>query len=746
MAQQSAQFRPVPPGVSSPAWFNVTTTVGAGPSGPYGAAAFDPLLGTSGGEIVSFGGCVSTCPTNATWLYDGSTWGRWLSGPFPPATAYALLDYDPVLRGVLMFGGTNSTNSSTAALSLQTWLFNGTGWSNLTGTPWGAQAPPGLLATMAWDPSLNGMLLVGGCTTGSCLAVSPKAWLQNSTGWHNVFSTPPGVALGAASMAWDPVDSAMLLFGGNASALHLSNETWLLHGSTWQNRTGTSGCTLCAYPAAREFALMTWDGQTRQIELFGGANSTTGLNYNDTWEFTSSTGWTLPPLNSPAPVPAQILGAMPVNSSVAAPILLPGLSGRCGTCLRASSWVLDASPTLSPLTALPAGPNPGVPVNVSGRSSANHPGSGPWLQCTVAFGDLNLSVVIVSFLPPATSWTCSAAHAYGAPGSYTATMSVRDFYGLSTGASTSVQVNGSLQLTLTLSPSIPEARSSIQFQVLASGGVAPYTAVWTFGDGGMATGLSAAHLYSQRGAYPLRVNVTDAMGTQASTSELLEVLPSLVGNAIASPLNTDAGLVVNFSGSASGGSGTYLSTLWRFGDGATENSLLATHVYGFRGSYSASFTVTDNLGFVSKTSMVIRVGAVLSVQLTATPSLPTVGGTVSFRANASGGTPPLLYEWLLGDGATSALPAPQHAYASARPYTVLLWVNDSVGASIERSFALSVYQNTSSSSPATPAWENPILWVATAAVVAAASLGVLLLRRRTPPRPPADPPMLADDR
>jgi hypothetical protein len=113
---------------------------------------------------------------------------------------------------------------------------------------------------------------------------------------------------------------------------------------------------------------------------------------------------------------------------------------------------------------------------------------------------------------------------------------------------------------------------------------------------------------------------------------------------------------------------------------------------------------------------------------------------VQFRANATGGTSPLQYEWLFGDGTSSTVEAPQHGYGANGGYTVLLWVNDSVGGSIERSFALEVFPN-STAPAAAPFWENPYFWGALVAVAGAGAAGVLLLRRRgaAPPESPPEP-------
>ncbi len=68
----------------------------------------------------------------------------------------------------------------------------------------------------------------------------------------------------------------------------------------------------------------------------------------------------------------------------------------------------------------------------------------------------------------------------------------------------------------------------------------------------------------------------------------------------------------------------------------------------------------------------------------ATPTTGTVPLTVQFTAAGTGGLFPYHYRWAFGDGGFGTGPTPTHVYAEVEPYTVTLWVNDSSGASLER--------------------------------------------------------------
>ncbi len=64
------------------------------------------------------------------------------------------------------------------------------------------------------------------------------------------------------------------------------------------------------------------------------------------------------------------------------------------------------------------------------------------------------------------------------------------------------------------------------------------------------------------------------------------------------PYTGTPGVLINFSGSASGGTAPY-SYNWSFGDGGTSLFANTSHAYSNQGSYTATLTVTDNAGRTS---------------------------------------------------------------------------------------------------------------------------------------------------
>src|SRR6266516_1590918 len=66
--------------------------------------------------------------------------------------------------------------------------------------------------------------------------------------------------------------------------------------------------------------------------------------------------------------------------------------------------------------------------------------------------------------------------------------------------------------SFTFSPSNPTNGTTVAFTALASGGTAPYSYSWSFGDGTSATGASPTHTYSNVGPYNVTLTTTDSNG------------------------------------------------------------------------------------------------------------------------------------------------------------------------------------------------------------------------------------------
>jgi PKD repeat protein len=122
----------------------------------------------------------------------------------------------------------------------------------------------------------------------------------------------------------------------------------------------------------------------------------------------------------------------------------------------------------------------------------------------------------------------SVSHTYTASGEYTAILAVSDSAGneAATGVIISVGANSSaasqLRVLVTAYNLHGDAPLAVTFLPSVLGGVAPYTLVWSFGDGSTASTTSTSgvtHTYSSAGTYTPTLKITDAKGTIVTWDE-----------------------------------------------------------------------------------------------------------------------------------------------------------------------------------------------------------------------------------
>jgi PKD repeat protein len=227
--------------------------------------------------------------------------------------------------------------------------------------------------------------------------------------------------------------------------------------------------------------------------------------------------------------------------------------------------------------------------------------------------------------------------------------------------------------------------TAVTFHGSASGGTAPLSYSWNFGDGATATGtLTPSHTYSTAGNFTVTLTVTDSTGAKASASTSAnETAPTSPLTASAgSAVSGQVGTPVTFQGSASGGTAP-LSYQWNFGDGTTTSGTLTpSHTYSTAGNFTVTLTVTDSKGAqASGNTSANETAATSALTASAGPAESgQVGTPVTFQGSASGGTAPLSYSWNFGDGGTaSGTLTPSHTYSSAGNFTVTLTVTDATG-------------------------------------------------------------------
>ena len=120
------------------------------------------------------------------------------------------------------------------------------------------------------------------------------------------------------------------------------------------------------------------------------------------------------------------------------------------------------------------------------------------------------------------------------------------------------------------------------------------------------------------------------------------------------------------------------SWLWDFGDGQTSAEQHPVHIYEKAGTYSVTLTATGKNGpkQLVKTSY-ITVTASPGTNFSINPEIASVGELIQFTDLSI--PKPLTYLWDFGDGTTSPLESPVHAYDTPGTYDVTLTISNQYG-------------------------------------------------------------------
>jgi PKD repeat protein len=318
-----------------------------------------------------------------------------------------------------------------------------------------------------------------------------------------------------------------------------------------------------------------------------------------------------------------------------------------------------------------------APLTVTFAGSASG-GTGPY-SFAWAFGD------------GGTGSGPSPTHVFTAQGEFDTVLTVTDSASATAQASVLVVVLppvGTFAATISANVTTGTAPLAVSFHGSATGGVAPYTYLWTFGDGSATvSGNATAHTYAATGSYVATLLVTDSQGATV-TAAIAVVATSPSGNLVASARAVVtvgvAPFLASFIGTADGGTAPYTFT-WNFGDGAgTVTGNLVAHLYVDSGTYLATLTVADARGNVTTAHAQVTVASSTPGALQVTASTTVSSGvaplTVDFAADATGGVAPYVYLWSFGDGQASALANPAFTYTTPGSYTASLVVTDAAGA------------------------------------------------------------------
>ncbi|MDE1820438.1 MAG: PKD domain-containing protein [Euryarchaeota archaeon] len=264
--------------------------------GSCGPVTPGPLFGATlgfdfpGSDDVLFGGDFGPSFTNATWMFNATGWYNltYLEVPSPGARAFAAIAGNPgpdtLMGGLAPNGGEYS----------DMWVFTPpvptTSWSPLTPLPYG-----GSFLSAAADPS--GETLLWG-ELNFTLGPIPNLWAWKTGTWSIQFgppgSLPPTPDL--TVMADDAADGYVVAFTPGTNDLFPT--TWTYRDGTWTNIT-PSIVSASNSPPSRFGSTMAYDAADGEAILYGGVDLLTGHLASDTWAFQGGAWTNITPSTSP---------------------------------------------------------------------------------------------------------------------------------------------------------------------------------------------------------------------------------------------------------------------------------------------------------------------------------------------------------------------------------------------------------------------------------------------------------------
>jgi hypothetical protein len=165
-----------------------------------------------------------------TWTFSYGQWHNLSLAVHPRPLLSPVMAYDPAEHYVLLYGGATPAAGLEFGNDLEeTWSYAHGAWTNLSSKVLG-QVPDGrILASMAFDPAQGFMVLFGGWNTTQG-DVYGDTWVYTDGFWARLFVSPaPASAIIGADLISTTPSSGLLLFGGivgNLSSYDATNATW----------------------------------------------------------------------------------------------------------------------------------------------------------------------------------------------------------------------------------------------------------------------------------------------------------------------------------------------------------------------------------------------------------------------------------------------------------------------------------------------------------------------------------------